>query len=105
MDGMMVVDADEACVHHPGHPGHPGPHHSHLAPAQSGPNAATAYTYTSRTDIADELRVQGRMLEDVSAQQQFIIGELARMRSTNGLPPPPPMPPPPGVPYRAAMCA
>jgi len=102
MDGMMVVDADEACVHHPGHP---GPHHSHLAPAQSGPNAATAYTYTSRTDIADELRVQGRMLEDVSAQQQFIIGELARMRSSNGLPPPPPMPPLPGVPYRAAMCA
>jgi len=52
-------------------------------PVSRGP----PYTYTSHMDLVDELQVQGDMIQRVSAQQHFILSELARMRS-GALPPP-----------------
>ena len=79
-DDENMLDDDEcpphACTSY-GNVPYPGP----AFPQQS-------YTYTSGADLADELRVQGDMLERVSAQQKFILDELTRMRSSHGEPPP-----------------
>lgn len=93
-DESMAMDDAESC------------NMSHLAqwPLAQPPSS---FTYTSGTDLADELRVQGDMLQRVSAQQHFILEELTRMRSSRGMPPPPSMPPPPtqDVRIRATMVA
>jgi hypothetical protein len=71
-------------------------------PAAHAPPAAcpAAYTYTSHMDLVDELRVQGDMLQRVSAQQHFILSELARM---GGMPIPPSVQP--VAPWASTTCA